>query len=287
MIVTSAPLPAAIPLPDSTTLEYLWVGQERPSANTCGNCDLVYKNFHLSDQIEQEIYNRWRAVMGPRWAGASDCENQPRSLMALLEAHFFEINGRPPQSIIDVGAGEGGYLDDVVEIERYSLDINEQSALENSNRGIKGIVADICSDKFTVARKFDVITCFDVLEHLRAPDTALKNIASLLRPGGIFVAETGNITSPIPVLAGIQNWWYVNIPEHKIFWHEALLRKSLRKWGLQITHCQLRGHKGRPIWSAKNLAKLSLFLAGFCGDERPFRKIHMKDHLYFTSTKLS
>ena len=117
------------------------------------------------------------------------------------EAHFFEINGgRPPQSIIDVGAGEGGYLDDVVEIERYHRH-QRTSALKNSDR--ERIVVDICSDKFTVARKFDVITCFDVLEHLRVPDTALKKHRAYLIQGNFCCGNRKHIVYQ----SWIQNWW--------------------------------------------------------------------------------
>lgn len=282
----SALLPAVVPLPGSAVLEYLWSGEKAPALNTCALCNLVYKNFHLNTDTELDLYEIWRRFQGPRWSAPGRSGSGQQNLMETLTAEFVAINGRSPESIIDVGAGEGGYLDNVINVERYSLDINEQSALENSQRGVSGIVADLCSDRFDVAQKFDVVTCFDVLEHLRAPDIAMKNIASLLRPGGIFVGETGNILSLLPSLAGKENWWYVNVPEHKVFWHEAVLRTSLLRCGLQVNEFRLRSHKERSVWSPRNLLKLFLFFTKFGGEARRFRKVHMKDHLYFTSTKL-
>lgn len=286
-IVDALHLPTETPLTGCASLEYVWGEQEPPTLKTCAQCGLSYKNFQLSKANEREIYDLWRSSQGSRWASPVISKVISQDLMEQAKAKFWAINGRLPHNIIDVGAGEGGYLDDLTNIERFSLDINERSARENSLRGIRGVVADICSDRFEVTEKFDIVTCFDVLEHLHAPDIALKNISSLLRPGGLFIAETGNILSPLPMFGGAQNWWYVNIPEHKIFWNEDLLRTALFKWDLQVVDCHLRAHKGRSTWAPKNLVKLFLFLASFRSNKRAFRKVFMKDHLYLTSIKTS
>ena len=41
-------------------------------------------------------------------------------------------------------------------------------------------------------RDFDVITCFDVLEHVRSVPKAISAFAYLLKPGGYVVATMGN-----------------------------------------------------------------------------------------------
>ena len=285
-VLRSTCLPSLV-LTSDFLVRYHFQEETVPQLLTCTNCSLAYKNFEIDHDGEREIYELWRSSHGVRWAHPSNLSVNPTDLIADIKSKFEATNGRPPQTIIDIGAGEGGYLDGFTGIERSSLDISEQSARENSSRGIKGIVADICSERFIVSQQFDVVTCFDVLEHLSAPDVALRNISSLLRPGGLFIAETGNILSPLPALNGAQNWWYVNIPEHKVFWHEELLRVSLSKWKLQITDVQMRSHKGRSVWSPKNVIKLFLSLTNLNARARPFRKVFMIDHIHFTSTKIS
>jgi SAM-dependent methyltransferase len=46
-------------------------------------------------------------------------------------------------------------------------------------------------------RRYDVVTCFDVLEHVTDLDAALANIAGLLKPGGILVATMPVYDGPL------------------------------------------------------------------------------------------
>lgn len=48
-------------------------------------------------------------------------------------------------------------------------------------------------------RRYDVVTCFDVLEHVPDLDAALANVAALLKPGGLLVAT-------MPVYDGPLGW---------------------------------------------------------------------------------
>jgi 2-polyprenyl-3-methyl-5-hydroxy-6-metoxy-1,4-benzoquinol methylase len=42
---------------------------------------------------------------------------------------------------------------------------------------------------------FDVITSFEVMEHLNNPHVELRAISRLLRPGGLFYCTTPNFNS--------------------------------------------------------------------------------------------
>jgi len=51
----------------------------------------------------------------------------------------------------------------------------------------------------------DVITLFDVIEHLPHPDETLALCERHLEPGGIIVITTGDFASPIARFAGLEN----------------------------------------------------------------------------------
>jgi 2-polyprenyl-3-methyl-5-hydroxy-6-metoxy-1,4-benzoquinol methylase len=55
-------------------------------------------------------------------------------------------------------------------------------------------VGDVMDARFP-PNSFDVITAFDVLEHMYQPREFLGRVLSWLRPGGIFFAELPNINS--------------------------------------------------------------------------------------------
>jgi len=95
---------------------------------------------------------------------------------------------RKPGKILDIGSGTGYNL---LWLSRYSSDIRglepSEEAIEFSNSRqkfniIKGVFPiDAPKDKF------DLITMFDVLEHVDNDVEGLKKISELLAPGGIAV----------------------------------------------------------------------------------------------------
>lgn len=63
---------------------------------------------------------------------------------------------------------------------------------------------------------FDVVTAIEVMEHVTEPLETLKQIRSLMKPGGIFFFTTGNAQK---FKRGIINWSYV-VPEVHISFYE-------------------------------------------------------------------
>jgi 2-polyprenyl-3-methyl-5-hydroxy-6-metoxy-1,4-benzoquinol methylase len=60
---------------------------------------------------------------------------------------------------------------------------------------------------------FDVITLFEVIEHLDQPAALLRECRRILRPGGILVVGTGNTLSWTRMLRG-RNWDFFDMREH-------------------------------------------------------------------------
>jgi SAM-dependent methyltransferase len=54
----------------------------------------------------------------------------------------------------------------------------------------------------------DLIVCWDVLEHLPAPDRAIAEIARTLRPGGLAVLALPNILSLKGLITRFTPWWF-------------------------------------------------------------------------------
>ncbi len=86
--------------------------------------------------------------------------------------------------------------------------------------------------------RFDVITMFDVLEHVFCPRTCLAEARRLLAPGGRLVIETPNMAGRMPRLMGLRHPW-VRPPEHLTYFTPPTLRLLLEQCGFQVE--QFRG----------------------------------------------
>ena len=106
---------------------------------------------------------------------------------------------RPKMSILDVGAGAHPTLSplQLPTGARYvGMDISA-SELRRAPTGSysETIVADICMRDPALEAGFDLIVCFQVLEHVRPLPVALENLRRYLKPGGRLVAQVSGAFS--------------------------------------------------------------------------------------------
>lgn len=91
--------------------------------------------------------------------------------------------------LLDVGCAYGAFLKEAVgQFETHGCDISAHAVKIAAERVPAATVFH--SDIFGIRplASYDVITCFDVLEHISDVDRALAHLLSLLKPGGALVA---------------------------------------------------------------------------------------------------
>src|SRR5262249_6400665 len=80
---------------------------------------------------------------------------------------------------------------------------------------------------------FDVITLFDVIEHVPDPVSLLKSVFGLSKPGGILAFTTPDRASLFCFLMG--RFWYFYIPEQHLFYFDRHnLPTLLEKHGFHV-----------------------------------------------------
>jgi 2-polyprenyl-3-methyl-5-hydroxy-6-metoxy-1,4-benzoquinol methylase len=99
----------------------------------------------------------------------------------------------------------------------FSLDIHQGTLEENQ-----------FSDNF-----FQVITLFDVIEHVISPTSALQHIHRILQPGGVLVITTPNESGLLRKIMG-RHWFHFKPLEHNFFFSKESLSKYLQKNGFEI-----------------------------------------------------
>jgi len=121
-----------------------------------------------------------------------------------MERYRFASKIAKGKSLLDLACGGGASTPLFIEagIRSYDgLDINEKQFTSASNKYalsdcINYHVGDLCT--FNNGRKFDIITCYGIIEHIEDYESAIKNFHSLLKPGGALLISSPNrlITSP-------------------------------------------------------------------------------------------
>ena len=79
---------------------------------------------------------------------------------------------------------------------------------------------------------FDVVTMWDVIEHLPDPRGALERAYRLLKPGGLVVVHTIDIESPFARLMGAHWPWLMEM--HIYYFSRHTLRKMLQQCGFHV-----------------------------------------------------
>jgi SAM-dependent methyltransferase len=104
--------------------------------------------------------------------------------------------------MLDIGAGRGAtphmrYRGLVAEIVGVDVDaaVLENDQVDRAVHTPDGRLTELDADSF------DVVISKDVLEHVDDPDTFFREVARVLKPGGLFLAKTPNSTHYVPIIA--------------------------------------------------------------------------------------
>ncbi|MEA3254636.1 MAG: class I SAM-dependent methyltransferase [Candidatus Altiarchaeota archaeon] len=134
------------------------------------------------------------------------------------------------RKILDFGCGTGYnmlVLQRVGQVE--GVDISEHSKLSCEKQGLEVRLLDICGDDNNVSKlsdRYDLITAFDVLEHIDDDLTVISRLRSMLKEGGYLL-----ITVP-----AFNFLWtnHDNILHHKRRYTKKELQDKLEKNGFKV-----------------------------------------------------
>lgn len=239
----------------------------------CAACGLAYKSQVPDPAFLAGVFER---QMGTKWLAPHDYAQEVAALRGLFAGGGFDL--------IDVGAAGGDLLAACAAAQiagrRSALDVVRYPGLERSLSGefIEGFLDDAALS--WSGRHYDVVTVFDVFEHLHRPRNAFANLRALLRPGGLAIIESGDSQSAWPRRFGLSHWWYARLIEHHIFWSRQSLQLCAAEHGFEVLEWRQVRHKSRRqlrlLKIARDLLKTGLYrvapdsyagLAGLLGKE--------------------
>jgi ubiquinone/menaquinone biosynthesis C-methylase UbiE len=137
--------------------------------------------------------------------------------------------------LLDVGAASGDFLSEVARSSRWTAEGVEPQPEAGAQARARGLTVyrgtlESCN---LPSASYDVITLWDVFEHLHDPQAALAEAARLLRPGGLLVMSTPNLDSWDRRLFG-KYWIGYELPRHLYLFNRRNAIPLLARQGFDL-----------------------------------------------------
>ncbi len=190
----------------------------------CNRCKLAFAVRLPTDAELTSTYEDY----GHAWEDSAVTRSRYRELLDSFES--FRKNNR----LLDFGCGAGFFLEEArargwevrgIEHSRYAVELCRSKELDVRSGALHEHFAN---------EEFDVITAFEVFEHLREPEKDARELARILRPQGHLYATTPNFDSLSRRALG-PRWSVIEYPEHLLYHTPRSLGIWLERNGFRVS----------------------------------------------------
>jgi 2-polyprenyl-3-methyl-5-hydroxy-6-metoxy-1,4-benzoquinol methylase len=151
-----------------------------------------------------------------------------------------KVGNTADPTVLDVGCGAGYFLAELKDrgIKYRGLEVADDLVRYcRETRGLNVVQTSIEEEPDSA---YDVITMFDVLEHLTDPVRVFKHVNRKLKPGGICIAYTPNINSVAYQLMGAKQNTLLPF-EHVCFYSAGSFERLAELTNFQVTSLETFG----------------------------------------------
>jgi SAM-dependent methyltransferase len=179
----------------------------------------------------------WRS-QSPRTIGYGDYRAaEPLYVKTFLRRLSFALGDRPASGkALDVGCAAGFCMQALRELgfEAYGVEVSETIATHAIERlGFDTVHIGTLESAPFAESTFELITMWDVIEHVADPGALLGRARELLKRDGLLVLETQNIDSAFARVLG-RRWHHYKHAEHIYHFTPASLRRLLEEAGFTV-----------------------------------------------------
>lgn len=198
----------------------------------CRDCNLIFADHsnissanYYDNKYSEKILNDFRM----------DMSHEAYAERMLNKIMKFKKTGK----ILDIGSGSGHFLYVAARNNWQSLGVEfceDNFKYAKEVLGLDVINAD--AEKLELEdSSFDVVTMWDVIEHMKDPTAVLKKAHSLLNSNGLLCLETPNASSAYHRVLG-RKWASFEEYSHLYFFKLDSLKMLLEKTGFKIVNIE-------------------------------------------------
>ena len=207
-----------------------------PGLKKCELCGFITADLALSDEELSCLYDK-NYFHGAEY---HDYAMEEESLRSNFRRRIEILKSLEPdlvsKEVFEIGCAYGYFLDEVRSFVRRAsgIDISDAAVLQAKKlQSVEAYQGDYLA--FQLRQKVDLIAMFDTIEHLQRPDLYVEKVAGDLKPRGLFLITTGDISSIIARVRG-KSWRMIHPPTHLHYFSAATLTKLLERHGFEVIH---------------------------------------------------
>jgi len=211
---------------------------------TCPSCSLLSLRFKENyNNFIKEYYNEKFFTGSDDRAGYVDYEGDSWPEKQNMRRYLDRIKTHKDSGkLLDCGCATGLFLEEAQAqgFDVQGFDVSAYAVKKAQKKfGKKVIQATLQSAKYK-PNSFDVITLFDVIEHLDNPRTALRRLKRMLKHEGLLMINTGDSGSFLANIEG-KNWHFYIPPQHLFFFSRKTIRQLLDQAGYKVIKIDYKG----------------------------------------------
>ena len=200
----------------------------------CNNCGLIYTN----PIPDEKSLNKYYSLLGEE----NKIDNRFEFLIRMSNDRLTKIeeySSIKSNDLLDIGTGKGLFVGVAQDRgwDSSGLELSKENCeYAKSNFGLDLINKDFYN--FSPNNKYDVVTLFEVIEHLRKPKKALKRIYGMTKKDGIVVIATPIRNSLYGKRMKGKNVFWTTV-EHLSFFDKEVMINYLKETGFKILESNL------------------------------------------------
>lgn len=196
----------------------------------CKSCNLIYINPQLKKEIIESAYSE---AIDPLFFAQNNSriETFKSNFSKILNTYYL---GAGPSMVLDVGCAGGAFPEAANQLGCNVIGV--EPSLYLSERARDSYKLDIRSGTLEQNRfednTFDIVTLWDVIEHLVDPATVLVEIKRILKPNGIFVVNYPDHGSLACKMLGKKWPFYLSV--HLIYFNTSTITDFMARSGFVV-----------------------------------------------------
>ncbi len=205
----------------------------------CTSCGLVYVTPRLRSEALPLVYGEgyWSSE-SPKDRGYADYRSEAPLYLATFERRMTLVrrHRKKPGRALDIGCAAGFFLrvlrDHGWKVSGVELS-PEIGAMAVEALGGEAIHLGTLDGAPFEKEAYDLVSLWDVIEHVEEPVPFLEEAASFLKPDGILILETQNIDSLFARVLG-PKWQHFKHLEHLYHFSPRTIRRLFQEAGLEV-----------------------------------------------------